>query len=101
MTGVAIFTSSKLAENIGFEPMVPFKGYICLANRLHRPLGQFSNLYTHLSSLIWSAGRDLNPHAFRHRLLRPAWLPLHHLPLIIGVEEEIRTPECLIHNQVP
>jgi hypothetical protein len=28
--------------------------------------------------ILWCAWRDSNSHDFRHRLLRPAWLPLHH-----------------------
>ena len=41
----AVSTNSTIrasAENVGFEPTVQFSSYNGLANRPHRPLGQFS-----------------------------------------------------------
>jgi hypothetical protein len=31
-----------------------------------------------VDTTFWCGRGDLNPHAFRHRLLRPACLPFHH-----------------------
>jgi DnaJ domain len=44
---------------------------------LCRPVG--GRLLGGFGREIWCPGRDLNPHAFRQRCLRPSCLPFHHL----------------------
>lgn len=38
------------------------------------------------TGIFWSTGRDLNPHGFHHWFLRPARLPLRHLPKLVDLE---------------
>ena len=58
----------------------------CLAHRLLRPARMPVPPRPH--ECFWWARRELHPHTFRHRLLRPACLLFHHEPLVAprGIE---------------
>ena len=51
--------------------------------------------------ILFGADGETRTLTLTHWLLRPAWLPLHHIRIVFGAGGENRTPNLLITSELP